>query len=105
MPDGTDLSGLSWKVIALVASTAATLGSTVGGWIVRRGVAKLDDHEMRIQKLEKTLATKADVDALSTRLGEIAVSINTEISEARVAADDKHNRILELLAFHRRGGS
>lgn len=83
-----------WKLIGWLT---AAFGVVVA-WVGRRAERRFDDHEARLQALERTVATREDIEKLRSELTAAAISITTEINEARAAAEEKHREILMLLA-------
>ena len=95
---GTLRDAVAWLAGALVGLLM---------WLGRQQMARIDEHEQRIDDLEDAAVTKADITQMETR---ITAAINAgaahmaeRMGDVRASADKAHERLDDLLRGGRQG--
>lgn len=92
MTDPSSPYTLGGAGVALLAALAG-----LWRWLFRRQVERIDDHESRVQLLERTTLGKDDLTQMETRLSRTITqgheAIQREIGQVRQTADKAHERI------------
>lgn len=84
----------------LMIAGGTAIAGALGGlfrWMLGRQVTRIDDHDRRIDELEKTNVTKTDLTHMETRItaaiSQTSAHITERLGDVKSTADKAHDRL------------